>query len=137
VLSAALRVLVLDHAVAAFWRRLEDGARPDPPSPGVAAVVVWRIGFDVFHAEIPLDEAVALEGAMSGSDLARVCAAFTHREDPAAAAHAALSSWVEEGWVVAVADRVPAARDRCRVRPAPPPQCDARATRRNKHRKRR
>jgi hypothetical protein len=108
VLSPALRVLVLDHAVAPLWRRLEDGAPPEPPSPGIFAVAVWRSGFDVFHAAIPLDEAVALEGAAAGDDLARVCAAFADRDDPAAAAHAALSSWLEEGWIVAVADRLPA-----------------------------
>jgi hypothetical protein len=107
VLSPALRILVLDHAVAPLWRRLEDGAPPEPQSPGISAVAVWRSGFDVFHAEIPLDEAVALEGAAAGDDLARVCAAFADREDPAAAAHAALSSWLEEGWIEAVADRMP------------------------------
>jgi hypothetical protein len=99
VLSPALRILVLDHAVAPLWRRLEDGEPTDAPSPGVSAVAVWRRGFDVLHAAIPLDEAVALEGAAAGDDLARVCAAFTDRDDPAAAAHAALSSWLEEGWI--------------------------------------
>jgi hypothetical protein len=132
VLSPALRVLVLEHAIAPLWRRLEDGEPPDAPSPGVSAVAVWRTGFDVFHAEIPLDEAVALEGAKAGDDLARVCAAFTDREDPLAAAHAALSSWLEEGWIVGVADRLPVARDRCRVRPPPPDSTEAAARRRKR-----
>jgi hypothetical protein len=119
-LSPALKVLVLDHAAAPLWRRLEEGDPPDPPSPGPSAVAVWRRGFDVFHCSLSLDEAVALEGAASGDTLAKICAAFTDRDDPAAAAHAALSSWLVEGWIVAVADRLPVKADRCRVRPAPP-----------------
>lgn len=120
VLSPALRVVVLDHDVVPAWRRLEEGEPLDPPSPGPAAAVAWRSGFEVFHSAIPLDEALALEGAAAGDGLARVCAAFGDRADPAAAAHAALSSWLEEGWIVALADRLRAAPDRCRVRPAPP-----------------
>lgn len=120
VLSPALRVLVLGHAATAPWRRLEDGEPPDPPSPGASAVAVWRSGFEVFHTPLELDEAVALQGAAAGDDLARICAAFSHREDPPAAAHAALLSWIREGWIVAVADRLPARAERCRVPPAPP-----------------
>jgi len=104
-LSPALRILVLDHAAAPLWRRLEDGEPPDPPWPGPSAVAVWRRGFEVFHGPLSLDEAVALEGAASGDSLARICAAFVHREDPAAAAHAALSSWLVEGWIVGLASR--------------------------------
>ena len=103
VLSPALKVLVLDHAAAPLWRRLEDGEPPDPPSPGPSAVAVWRSGFDVLHGALSLAEAVALEGAMSGDPLATICAAFADREDPAAAAHAALSSWLAEGWIVGMA----------------------------------
>lgn len=121
-LSPALRVLVLDHAVAGLWRRVEDGEPPGPPAPGPSAVAVWRKGFDVFHGEIPLDEAVALEGAASGDDLARICAAFAKRKDPAAAAHAALSSWLEEGWIAGVGTAgVRAKRSRVRSTPAGAP----------------
>jgi hypothetical protein len=112
VLSPAFQVLVLDHAVAPVWRRLEDGEPLDPPSQGTSAVAVWRSGFEVFHAPLPLDEAVALAGAAAGDDLARICAAFTAREDAAAAAHAALSSWIREGWIAGVVDAG-------RERPAP------------------
>lgn len=106
VLSPALRVLVLEHAVTPLWRSLEDGEAPPAPVAGTSAVAVWRAGFDVFHAALSLDEAVALEGALSGDSLAVVCAAFADRDDPAAAAHQALSSWLAEGWIVGVADRV-------------------------------
>jgi len=101
-LSPALEVLVLDHPAAPLWRALEDGVPPEPPSTGPSAVAVWRSGFDVFHAPLSLDEAVALEGARSGDSLAKICAAFADRADPAAAAHQALSSWLAEGWVVGV-----------------------------------
>jgi hypothetical protein len=120
-LSPALQVLVLDHAAAPLWRRLEDGEPPDPPSPGPSAVAVWRSGFEVFHAPLSLDEAVALEGAASGDSLATICAAFADREDAAAAAHAALSSWLAEGWIVALADHLPARADRGRRLVGPRP----------------
>ncbi len=132
VLSPALKILVLDHAAAPLWRRLEDGEPPGAPSPGASAVAVWRRGFEVFHTPLALDEAVALEGAAAGDALARICAAFSHGEDPAAAAHAALSSWIAEGWIVAVADRLPARPDHCRVRPAPPRRQRAPAGRRDR-----
>jgi len=100
-LSPALRVLVLEHAAPPLWRRLEDGERPGPPSPGPAAVAIWRSGFEVFHAPLPLDEAAALAQAGSGGSLAAICAGFAGREEPAAAAHRAISGWLAEGWVVA------------------------------------
>lgn len=104
-LTPALRVLVLDHEVAPFWRRLEDGEPPDAPSPGSAAMAAWRGrgGYQVFHGPLALDEATALMSAAAGESLATICAAFADREDPAAAAHSALSSWLAEGWIVAVA----------------------------------
>lgn len=97
----ALRVLVLEHDAATLWRRLEDGERPDAPIADPTAVVVWRSGFEVFHASVELDEARALELARAGEPLSSVCAAFGEREDPAAAAFAALASWFEEGWIAA------------------------------------
>jgi hypothetical protein len=100
VLAPSLRLLSLDHAAAQLWRRLEDGQPPDPPAPDPAAVAVWRSGFEVFHAALPPDEAAALAEALRGGSLAAICTAFDGRDEPAAAAHAALSSWLVEGWVV-------------------------------------
>lgn len=71
-----------------------------------SAVAVWRNGFEVFHGPLPLDEAAALEAAASGASLAAICAAFAYRQDPAAAAHAALSSWLREGWIAALSSAV-------------------------------
>jgi hypothetical protein len=106
-MSPALRVLPLQHAVAPLWRRLEDGEPPGPPSPGPAAVAVWRLGFDVFHGPLASDEAAAAERALSGASLARICDAFAGREDPAAAAHQALSSWLAEGWITGLGEAGP------------------------------
>lgn len=102
-LSPALRLLWLEHAAVPLWRRLEEGEPPGPPEPGPAAVAVWRAGFEVFHASLPLDEARALEGAASGDALDRICAGFEGRPDPAGAAHTALSSWLAEGWIAGLA----------------------------------
>jgi len=102
-LIPALRVLVLDHDASAVWRRLENGEAAGAPTAGVTAVVVWRSGFEVFHARVELDEARAIETALAGALLPRVCAAFEQREDPAAAAFAALASWLGEGWIAAIA----------------------------------
>jgi len=106
-LSPAVRILVIDHDAASLWRRLEDGERPDPPSAGAFAVAVWRRGFDVFHAPISHDEAVAIEGAIAGHSLGSICASFSGQEDPVAAAHAALGSWLREGWIVALVEPPP------------------------------
>jgi hypothetical protein len=103
-LSPALGLLTLDHDPAPLWRRIEDGEPPAPPSPGPATVAVWRSGFQVFHAALPPDEAGALERAAAGDSLAAICAAFDGRDQPAVAAHAALSSWLAEGWIVDLAD---------------------------------
>lgn len=107
-LSPALVVLRLEHAVAPLWRRLEDGLPPPPPAPGPAAVAVWRSGYEVFHATLPLDEAAALVGAGAGATLAETFAAFGGRNAPAAAAHEALSSWLGEGWIAGLEERSPA-----------------------------
>lgn len=101
-LVPALRVLRLGHEVALAWGRLEEGAPAGAPVPGGHAVAVWRSGFDVFHVAIDPDEAAALEAAAAGEPLERVCAAFAAREAPAAAAFAALSSWLREGWIASL-----------------------------------
>ena len=107
VLSPALRVLVLDSAAAPLWRRLEDGEPPGPPSPGASVVAVWRDVLDVFHCQLEQDEAQALSRAGSGEPLSAICAAFAGRENPAAAAHSALSSWLDEGWMLSIGPAPP------------------------------
>lgn len=100
----ALRGLVLDHDAAAAWNHIEDGQPAGEPLAQMTALVVWRAGFEVFHARVELDEARALESALAGEPLSRVCAEFERREDPAGAAFVALSSWLEEGWIAAISN---------------------------------
>jgi hypothetical protein len=104
-LTAALRLLVLEHDVAGVWRQLEDGEPAGAPTADATAVVVWRCGFDVFHARVDLDEARAIEAALAGAPLPRICGAFARRQDPATAAFTALSSWLDEGWIAGMEPR--------------------------------
>jgi hypothetical protein len=101
-LIPALRSLALDHDAVAVWRRLEEGDSEAAPIERSTAVAVWRAGFEVFHSPLEDDEARALDIARAGEPLSNVCAAFALREDPAGAAHGALSSWLDEGWIAAV-----------------------------------
>jgi hypothetical protein len=72
-------------------------------------VAVWRRGFEVFHCALSVEEASALHAAREGETLEAICAFFAEGPDPAAAAHAAISSWFVEGWITGV-DPVPAGR---------------------------
>lgn len=109
-LSPALQILRLDHAVAPLWRHLEHGEPPDSPLVVSSPLAIWRRGAEVFHCPLPLDEVAALERAASGGSLAQICEAFAEREDPSAAAHGAIASWMAEGWVTGL-ERSPAPTD--------------------------
>lgn len=106
-LSPSLRVLVLAHDAGALWRRLESGEPPGPPVPGPSAAAVWRRDFDVFHCALPLHEAAALRAALDGETLNAICAHFAEQPDPAAQAHAAISSWFGERWVASASPLAP------------------------------
>ena len=101
-LIPAVRVLRLDHDAASVWRAIEDEEDVPAPEETSQAVAVWRAGFDVLHAPVELDEAIAIEAAVRGETFATICEAFTDSEDPASAALAAVASWFNEGWIVSV-----------------------------------
>jgi hypothetical protein len=101
-LTPALRVLSVEHDAAGLWRALEHEEATPPAAQGSHAIAVWRTGFQVFHTELTLDEATALEAVASGDPLARGCAAFDGHEDAAEAAFSAIASWFDEGWIAAV-----------------------------------
>jgi hypothetical protein len=105
-MAPCLGLLVLAHDAAALWRSLETGEDVLPPCDG-SPVAVWRRDFEVFHCTLPPEEAEALRAAMEGEPLGAVCAAFAGCPDPAAEAHAAISSWFAEGWVAGVASPAP------------------------------
>ncbi|HSB19901.1 MAG TPA: DNA-binding domain-containing protein [Anaeromyxobacteraceae bacterium] len=98
-LAPSLHLLHLGSGAASLWSALEAGEEPGPPLPAPTAVAVWRSGHRVLHAALGKDEARALAAALAGEPVERICAAFAGDPEPAAAAHAALSSWIEEGWV--------------------------------------
>lgn len=109
-LIPALRVVTLAHDVGALWQALEEGREaPEPAHPVTSlgaegeavgsAWVVWRRGFEVFHAAISLEEAQALRLARERRPVEELCAPFEALEEPARAAFAALGSWLAEGMV--------------------------------------
>jgi hypothetical protein len=112
-LVPALRVLRLRHDVAPLWGALVRGEDPPLAAPGTAHLAVWRRGFDVFHAPLPAEEALALAAARRGRAIADVLAVFAGARDPVSAAFSAVESWFAEGWVAAV-EGAPAPRRHAR-----------------------
>lgn len=100
----SLRLLALEHAVGERWTALDAGGAAE----AVAApaqrthLVVWRQGFQVFHAAVGDDEAEALRRVLAGADLPAVCEAFAGDAAPAQAAFEAIASWAGEGLLAAL-----------------------------------
>ena len=98
-LVPAIRVLSFAHDAMELWRAIEQGDPAPEPTPGLQHALVWRKGWTVFHAPIDAEEAQALESASKGRTLSEVCEAFAGRDEPVAAAFAALQSWLVESLV--------------------------------------
>jgi hypothetical protein len=99
----ALRVVACGRdPTDVFARALAGETPPAPAPPRRVRIAVWRRGFEVVHAALEDDEAIALEAAREGARLGEVCAAFAGREDAAGAAARALRSWVDEGWIAGI-----------------------------------
>jgi fermentation-respiration switch protein FrsA (DUF1100 family) len=105
-LATSLRVVATEHDAAAPWKRIDAGEPVDPTVRMPSSVAVWRRGFDVFHRALLVEEASALRAAREGGTLEVICGYFAEGPDPAAVAHAAISSWFAEGWITGV-DLVP------------------------------
>jgi hypothetical protein len=105
-MAPSLCVIDMAHDAAALWRSLEAGEDVLPPREG-PAVAAWRRGFEVFHCTLPPQEAEALRAAMAGEPIEAICGFFADRPDPAAEAHAAISSWFAEGWIAGIASATP------------------------------
>jgi hypothetical protein len=101
-LVPALRLLRLGHPAQESWARALRGEGPAPSGPAATWLAVWRGGHEVFHAPLGEAEARALGQALEGATLDQLCAAFAAEEAPAAAAFAALTSWLDEGWVAGI-----------------------------------
>ena len=101
-MSPAIRVLFLPRDPMPLWRALENGEELPEPISVQQQILVWRKGWSVYHAAVDVEEARALERAREGRTLGEICEAFGERDEPAAAAFAALQSWVGEGLVASV-----------------------------------
>jgi hypothetical protein len=104
-LVPAMRVLRLQHDAMAPWRAIENNQPVPEPSSHGQHLLVWRKGWAVYHAPIDADEAQALHWAGEGRNLGGICEAFSGRDEPAAAAFAALQSWLAESLVAEVDPR--------------------------------
>lgn len=94
----SLRLLTLRHDVGPLWSSLEHGGEVPPPlKPRKTFVLVWRKGLEVFHAEVPKEEARALALAQKGKDVQTCCVAFAQLDEADQAAFKAIGSWVTEG----------------------------------------
>jgi hypothetical protein len=101
-LVPSVRLLSLDHDAAALWADLEAAREPGPACARASSLLVWRKGFDVFHAEVTPEELSALGAAQRGATLGEACEAFAALPDPARAALDALASWSGEGLIARI-----------------------------------
>ncbi|HYR17851.1 MAG TPA: DNA-binding domain-containing protein [Myxococcales bacterium] len=95
-LVPSIRLLSLGYDAAALWADLEALRQPGPALPGPTWLLVWRKGFEVFHAEVSPEELAALSAVQRGATLGEACEAFAALADPARAALDALASWSGE-----------------------------------------
>jgi hypothetical protein len=101
-LLPSVRLLSFDYDVVTLWADLETGRHPRPPVRAPTFVLVWRKGFDVFHAPMSAEELGALEAVQRGATLGEACEAFTALPDPTQAAFDAVASWCGEGLIAAI-----------------------------------
>jgi hypothetical protein len=90
-----------------LWKALSEDAPVPAPLPSPVTLVVWRQGFDVFHAAVPDYEAEALEVAAGGATLGDVCGAFGSCDDPVPTAFSTLESWCADGWLTGLPAQAP------------------------------
>jgi hypothetical protein len=100
-LIPGLAVLDASYDVLPLWKALDEGRRaPKPRAARPSHTVVWRKGYQVFHAPADKPEAKALRLAQAGEPLAAVMMPWSRLGT--AAAFEALASWFSEGMVAAV-----------------------------------
>ena len=102
VLCPSVRLLSLPHDVASLWADLEAGRDAGAPIRAPTALLVWRKGFEVFHAPVSPQELAALQTVQRGATLGEACEAFAALPDPAHAALDAVASWCGEGLICGI-----------------------------------
>ena len=106
----AFALLRFDHEVVRYWRALDeagsgaDGAAAEQGIPHPArrktAARVWRKDLVVYHAGLDEEEAHALELALQGETLGRICQVLAAGLSPAQATERAgrmIQAWIEDG----------------------------------------
>ncbi len=98
----SLRVLSLEYPTHELWLALEEKKDVPEISPAPVKLLVWRVGFKVYHRLLEESEAPLLEALFAGKTFAEACesAAEALGEDIQAAAERAavlLARWVREG----------------------------------------
>jgi hypothetical protein len=101
-LVPSVRLVSVRYDAAGLWADLEAQREPPRPVESARSLLVWRKGFQVFHARIGQEELAALSAVQRGAPLGEACEAFAGIADPAKAALQALSSWFGEGLVARV-----------------------------------
>jgi hypothetical protein len=99
----SVRLLSLEHEAPALWADLEAGHEPGLPVRRPVSLLVWRKGFEVFHAEVSPEELGALAALRRGAALGEAFEAFAPLPDPAGAALDALASWCGERLIARIA----------------------------------
>jgi hypothetical protein len=102
VLIPSVRLLSLEYDAAALWSDLEAGGDPDPPHRSATSLLIWRKGFEVFHAPVSADELASLAKVQRGATFGEACDSFAVLPEPARAAFDALASWCGEGLIAAI-----------------------------------
>ena len=102
VLVPSVRLLSLEHDAPELWADLEAGRDPGPPHRSASCVLVWRKGFEVFHASVSPEELAALAALQRGAAFGEACESFATLPDGAAAAFDAVTSWCGEGLIAAI-----------------------------------
>jgi hypothetical protein len=102
VLSPSVRLLSLRHDAASLWADLEAGREAGAPVYAPASLLVWRKGFEVFHAPISPEELESLQAVQRGATLGEACEPFAVLPQPAQAALDAVASWCGEGLICGI-----------------------------------
>jgi len=108
--SPALRVLVLDHPVNAFYRAFREDTTPAPPGLARAAVAVYRSGLSLWRLDLEPRAALLLQDLLRGLTLEQAVAGAAHRAGGADGALELarrlpqwLGTWVREGFFRSIA----------------------------------
>ena len=106
--APTLRVAAVTTNAAAIWSAIANDEEPPPVArlPATANLLVWRMDLSPRFRTLDAAEADALSLAFAGATFGEICASRPANEDETVQLAAAwLSQWLQDGIVVAVAER--------------------------------